>query len=104
MFERSGAGFGKRLGADSGKWAVLSHASWRVSQRKERGVLFSKGRTLGKDDEPGTPQGVPVTGKCEAWLSDTQLVRYEGVRWTNTCMGRLSNNSGGRTSGRVGER
>ena len=77
MFKRSIAGLlagnsfrgnGKRLGAGSGKRAVLSRTSREASQRKERETLLSKGEPLGKSDEPGTPRGVPVKGKGKAWM------------------------------------
>ena len=60
----------KRLGADGGKRAVLS--TERITT-KIRGALLSKGGPLSKGDEPGTPRGVPITGKGEAWMSDNQL-------------------------------
>lgn len=47
---------GKRLGADSGTRAVLSRASWRVSQREECVALLSQEEALGKGEEPGTPR------------------------------------------------
>ena len=70
MAGNSKRGSGKRLGADGGKRAVLS--TERIPT-KNRGALLSKGELRGKGDEPGTPRGVPVKGKGEAWMSDKQL-------------------------------
>ena len=69
MFKRSGAGI---LAGNSFRAVVNGkvHAPRGENHANNRGTSLSKGEPLGMGDEPGTPRGVPVKGKCGAWRYD----------------------------------